>query len=144
MRLSQMSELYLGKDLEAYVEDEQVAEKHPRRGDLVRGLLPDSATINIYSSGGYQGMMGFAIDLDDHIWLIKESYGSCSYCDGLIGSGDRISYGISMLRNAYCFESIDDAVEFVDDASDNDDGYYGWDRISGGLIDELQKLSEEN
>jgi len=130
---------YLGLDLEDYATDPPLEEQDDRywsRTNIIRELLPDTADVEVYSTGGYQGEMGFVIGLDGYYWLIKETYGSCSFCDGLLGADDSLEYGRSILRNAYAFDSEADARAFLREQ----DGYI-WDRIKNemaGLLDEVE------
>lgn len=122
--------LYLGRDLEDYASPPSTSfnSRRPGREEVVRALLPDSATIKTYHPGGYSGAMGFVIYLDDYIWLIKEYYGSCNLCDGMLAASDKIKYGRSILRNAYCLESEEDAIEFLNNRIAQSD--YGWRKIA--------------
>lgn len=131
---------YIKKDLTDYEVDNPVVDDeryYTSRTDVIEALLPEEAEIHVHSTGNYQGSMGFVIELDDYLWLIKESYGSCSYCDGFIGSKDEMEYGLSMLRNAYCLESKKDAHLFLDHIRHEDS--WGWGSIADGVIDILEK-----
>jgi len=107
------------------------------RSDLLKAMLPDKADIDTVSTGGYQGHLGFIIRLDGFTWVLKDAYGSCEYCDGLLGADDAASYGQSMMRNAYCFDSNDDAATFVR----QQDGW-GWDSLADDLLDTLKDSAE--
>lgn len=126
--------LYLGKDLGDYANTDVSEVDGYGRTTWLKAILPNSADINVYSTGGYQGTKGYVIYLDDYTWIIKEAYGSCSYCDGMIGADDKAEYALSMCRNAYCLENKKDAIRFLD----NQDGW-GWDKIRSNLKEMIQK-----
>jgi len=131
-----MSEtLYIKNDLEDYAKDISVDESTERasREQLIDELLPDSARYEIYSTGGWQGTLGIVIECDDYIWLIKEPFGSCGVCDGLLGASDKVGYGKKMLRNAYCFESTELAIRFLGEI----DGWQ-WEEIEHGVREILE------
>jgi len=98
---------------------------NPGRVDILKNILP-SYEIETACTGGYQGTYVFRLDGPEYIWLIRDSYGSCSYCDGLIDNPDPYNYGIQMLRNGYAFESEDDAVQFLKLV-----GNFRWERVKG-------------
>lgn len=124
--------LYVRNDLEDYAETPtRKMSRHPKRSELIGALLPASADIDFYSTGGYQGHMGFVIKLDGYIWLLPESYGSCSVCDGLLSASDKLEYGRSMLRNAYCFETEREAKQFLNEK--RVDGTWKWRKIAGEM-----------
>jgi len=95
------------------------------RSEILASMLPNF-DIESKCTGGYQGTYVFRLDGPEYVWLLRDSYGSCSYCDGLINNGNPYGYGVSMLRNAYAFESEDDAQRFLE-AVDN----WRWERVKG-------------
>lgn len=119
--------LYIKNDLGDYANTDINDPDGYSRIDYLRAILPDSAEIDVYSTGGYQGTMGFVIRLDEYIWLIKEAFGSCALCDGFIDS-HKVEYAESMCRNAYCFEDEKLARMFLTEKIDN--GEYMWERIA--------------
>lgn len=123
----------LKRDLHDYADKPDEYDKiiHSRI-DLIERLLPDGAEIEHYRQRGYQGKMGIVVWVDEYTWVIKESFGSCAYCDGLLAADDPVEYGMSMLRDAYAFETDDDAVEFVQQKLD--DEVYMWNNIGREII----------
>lgn len=130
--------LYLRNDLEDHADDTiSSVEDQYSRAAIMRELLPERADVFVYSTGGYQGTMGFVIrNVDGYVWVLKEGFGSCSYCDGLLGADNAADYGRSMMRNAYCFKDESDAVQFIEEMREN--GVWGWHRVGEPLIEELQ------
>ena len=139
--MTDIKDLYIKNDLADYADERATCPSPATRGQIVRALLPD-AEIRTHSTGSYQGTMGFVIHLYDYVWLIKEAYGSCSYCDGLLATENKISYGISMLNNAYCFETTDDALTFLSRTDELVDEW-GWKDVRHGMIDEVEALSSD-
>lgn len=129
-----------------------------RSGLLEMALGVEPKTV---CSGGYQGTYLFILVVDDTLWLIKDSYGSCSYCDGLLAQEVRTysaedeaekeelqteedenlrQYAESMMNNAYAFEDKNDAVRFLDAKAPEDASWYhGWESVAE---DGIEKLSE--
>jgi len=95
----------------------------PSRLAILKGMLPDFE-IESECTGGYQGTYVFRLDGSEYVWLIRDSYGSCSHCDGLIDHPEPYNYGVQMVRNAYAFESEEVAVEYLN-LVDN----WRWDRV---------------
>lgn len=154
-RMGELQNYYVKADLEDYadldelLDDDAEEYRSPTLGrseilekalDLERDVDFDS-----YCTGGYQGTYLFVFEKGGYLWLLKDSYGSCSYCDGLLASENSASYGISMMRNAYAFENENDAVRFLHMASDRDADHdlmsYSWQKVGEQgikLIDELE------
>jgi hypothetical protein len=122
----------------------------PNRSDLLREAL--DTNVEGVCSGGYQGTWVFILVVDDILWLLKDSYGSCSYCDGLLAAADLDGrsyrtdeeelgaenvrqYAESMMNNAYAFESKNDAVRFIARV----DGY-GWRDVRSDTIETLDEV----
>ena len=80
--------------------------------------------------------MIFVIEGFGYYWIIKEAYGSCEVCDGFIGAPN-YEYGLSILRNAYAFDTLDDARAFLSSV----DGW-GWNRIREPGLDLLDHLED--
>ena len=136
--------LYLKRDLTDYAVDVGDEEGRYGRNSYLEAVLPDEAEIEVYSTGGYQGTQGYAITLDGYYWIIKEAYGSCSYCDAFLNaqqSADQtaVEYIHSMMRNSYCFESLDDALQFLQEKDDPYE-YYRWPRIASEVAENLKDL----
>jgi len=133
-----ISDLYIKNDLGDYAYTDIDDPDGYGRTDYLRAILPNSAEVEVYSTGGYQGTMVFVIRLDDYLWVIKEAYGSCNLCDGFVGRGDghKIEYAESMCRNAYCFESEDDAIKFL--KQKDEDGGYIWEKVANKAIEMLK------
>ena len=128
------------KDLADYAQDKLESEERPLmvdREDAMRELLPDNAEIDVYSTGGWQGSMGFVIWLDDYTWVIKEAYGSCSYCDEFIGTSDKAEYMRSVMRNAYCFRDNEDAIEFLEAKQENDT--FIWGQVARHMVELIKE-----
>lgn len=124
--------LYRKHDLTNYATTPTAEMDRYSRSDILKTMLPDSAEMETVSTGGYQGWMGFIIHLDGYVWLIKDGYGSCSYCDGLLAADNAASYGESMMRNVYCFDTGSDAATFVTEQ----DGY-AWNEVADDILAHL-------
>lgn len=132
-------QLYIKNDLEDYASNDipSVEWGSPHRSELLESAVdPDS--MEFYSTGGYQGKMVFALDAGGYIWLVKEAFGSCSVCDGLLAADDDWEYTKKMLRNAYCFESKKDAIDFLDTKLETE-GWY-WNDVAREGKDCVEKL----
>ena len=121
-------------------------------------LLEDALGVEVltYSTGGYQGTMTFVLVCDGLLWVIKDAYGSCSHCDGLLaarrnardGYGkDRTwdlepirDYAESMMNNAYAFDSANDAVRFVHEQAGDASYSWGWGSVADGTIENIDKI----
>jgi len=132
----------------------------PSRSDLLEMALGVEPTT--VCSGGYQGTYLFILVVDDTLWLIKDSYGSCSYCDGLLAQ-QVLTYGAdteeekeelqseedenlqqyarSMMNNAYAFTSKNDAVRFLQEKDDDRMYSHGWAAVAEGGISELSEVN---
>lgn len=130
----------------------------PRRDALLEVVL--DTEVRSVRNGRYQGTMGFVFVVDGLLWLLKDSFGSCAVCDGLMGARDDDGhawgntdpedltcthvreYTASMLRNAYAFESKNDAVRFLHQAEDDELEAAGWSwrDIADDMIDVLDDV----
>lgn len=82
-----------------------------RRKDWVDAALPDADVLETATSGGYQGKWAFVAKVDGYWWLHSDYYGSCGHCDSFI---DRKKAWLEdALRDAYCFESVGDALAYL-------------------------------
>lgn len=157
---NERSHLYEKDDLANYADLSNVDGRGseyglPSRSDLLEMALGVEPTT--VSSGGYQGTYLFIFVVEDTLWLLKDSYGSCSYCDGLLsqrvndysydGSEEEAQseedenlrqYAESMMNNAYAFTDKNDAVWFLHEKTS--DGFeYGWGSVAP---DGIEKLSD--
>lgn len=143
-----MSDLYLQRDLTDYADEYTKEKPYISRKKLLRNMLPDDAAIDHHTTGGYQGLHGYVIVLDGYWWLLKDAYGSCSYCDGLLSaaqdSPEKVEeYGLSMMRNAYCFDTEADARAFLDaKVSDEDHWGWGWPEIADGMLNVMGTMPD--
>jgi len=115
---------------------------------LSMALDIDSDEISVVREGGYQGTLLFIFEVDGYIWLLKDSYGSCSNCDGLLAAergGSYRDYTRGMIRNAYAFSTSNDAIRFLNDMANDNPGHegstfaYGW----GPLVDDAVTKIED-
>lgn len=162
---NELSHLYEKDDLADYANVENVNGRGseyglPSRSDLLEMALDVEPTT--VCSGGYQGTYLFILVVNDTLWLIKDAYGSCSYCDGLLAQEVRKhsaedeaekeelqseeddnlrQYARSMMNNAYAFEDKNDAVRFLHEKTPDEDGrwHHGWEAVAE---DGIEKLSE--
>lgn len=163
---NELSHLYQKADLADHADLSNVSggdSKHgvPSRSRLLEMALGVDPTV--VSSGGYQGTMVFIMVVQDTLWLVKDSYGSCSYCDGLMAQKVR-TYGVndeeeraelqaeedenlrqyaeSMMNNAYAFEAKNDAVRFLNEKAPDVEGnwYHGWESVAEEAIEELNEV----
>jgi len=161
--VSDTEQLYLKADLEDHadlssIERDEEGRLRYGRSDLLGAAL--DADVHTTCSGGYQGTYGFVLVVDDTLWVIKDSYGSCSVCDGLLAAHDRDgrpyrvedpdeldcenvqNYAQSMMRNAYAFDNKNDAVRFVHEASEGnlDVSGWSWGDIAEGVIEDINEV----
>lgn len=132
----QKADLEEHADLEA-IDDDPESWGNPSREEILQQSLGlDDGEIVSVCSGGYQGEYLFVFRSGEYLWLLKDSYGSCSYCDGLLAADHAKSYAEGMMRNAYAFEDDNEAVRFLHEKSDGGAEYstfsYGW----GPLVDD--------
>lgn len=128
------------RNVENHADDDGIINRGPGRTELLADVLgKDTHEIRKVREGGYQGTILFVFRHAGYVWLVKDSYGSCSHCDGYLAADDDESYkkyARSMCRNAYAFESTDDAVRFLHkksgDGTEMSTFAYGW----GPLVDE--------
>jgi hypothetical protein len=161
---NETSDLYVKDDLADYANIEAVhGSEHtlPSRGSLLEMALGVEPTT--VCSGGYQGTYLFIVVVNDTLWLIKDAYGSCSYCDGLLAQRVRKhkaddeeekeelqreedenlqQYARSMMNNAYAFESKNDAVRFLDEKAPDEERnwYHGWESVAEDGITALNEV----
>jgi hypothetical protein len=139
--------LYEKDDLADYARLSNVTDSGGRySGPSRQTLLKDALGVEVKSvcSGGYQGTWLFILVVNDTLWLLKDSYGSCSYCDGLMGaSGDDAvrDYAENMMRNAYAFESKNDAVRFLHQKIEEGYGSWGWPTVADEGIETLAYIN---
>jgi hypothetical protein len=134
-RLShRLDELQLKKDLHDHAVSEENFEgvEYRTREKLLRKILQPE-WMEGTSTGGYSGTLGFVIEEDDKVWIIKEAYGSCEYCDGLLAAESAYTYTMSMLKNAYCFGDYTDAYEAIKLMN----GFY-WQQIKNDLLNIIE------
>jgi len=108
-----------------------------QRPDWVEAALPDEAVIQYVRSGGYQGQYAFVIRLDGYIWLFNDYHGSCGGCDDFIDR--QWQWTEDMLRRAYCFESEEDAVEYLSETDD-----FSWFDINLQTVLQMVKSPQKN
>jgi hypothetical protein len=142
-----VEETYIKRDLIDYVngtvEDNIVDEdaeyefnRYPStRPKAVRQCLPESATVHVESEGSYQGEQVLIIECDGYIWLRHGRYGSCSVCDAY--QNDPVSETERICRGAYCFETVDDAVAYLETTED-----FGWrsDELRSDTIETVESI----
>lgn len=123
-----LSDLYKQKDLidKCKVKNYDSVDGYGRPA-MIKACLPKKAELETNSIGSYDGKISFVIKLDDEIWLHNDYFGTCSGCDGFI-SKER-SWVENMLRKAYCFDTIDDAIEYLQRTEDR-----SWKGYTGNLI----------
>lgn len=126
-----VEQTYTKNDLQDYVdgnvaqllEDEDAEydfQKYPsRRSKAITQVLPDNAEVYSEFVGMYQGEYVLCIVLDDYIWLRNNIYGSCSGCDPY--QADPVAETESIIQDAYCFESIEDACLYLETTDS-----FGW------------------
>lgn len=160
-----VSDLYVKDDLADYADVTAIESDDsyglPNRSELLSTSLGVEPTV--ISSGGYQGTMLFILVVGERLWLITDSYGSCSYCDGLLAQGEQLyraetdeeknelleqetenlrQYAESMMNNGYAFTSVNDAVRFLNE-KDCDGGHsyhHGWCAVASDGIAELRDV----
>ena len=131
------SKPYIQKDLIDYGRIPTSVDAFNRAG-WVEAALPEEASIQFRKSGGYTGVFVFVIRLNGYIWLFNDYYGSCSHCDSFIDREKE--WTENMLRSAYCFESEEDALQYLEETDD-----FSWGQFSGPAIEEMiQNPQKEN
>lgn len=152
---------YLKADLEDYADVESITlnedgrVRHGRTSLLENAL---DAEVHTTCSGGYQGTYTFVLVAGGLLWVIKDSYGSCGLCDGLLHAKnyegrdspqDALeavrNYAESMMRNAYAFDNKNDAVRFVHEAAagDLDVSGWAWSDVDDGTIEAISEVDYE-
>jgi len=131
-----------------------------RRTELLEQALDPDGPILSARSGGYHGTATFVLEHDDLLWIVKDSHGSCSHCDWFEsakrtdGRHYRVddsatapceqvrAYADRMLRQAYAFASVDDAVRFLEIKSADQDDLepWGWPTVVDETLDRLTEL----
>jgi hypothetical protein len=151
MALKEDDNLYDKKDLEDYVNQERIDIDEggrfytpPKRITLLAEALGmDKQDIDSAWGGSYSGIVVFTFTLDDTLWLLKDSFGSCSYCDPLLScdtADEAKDYPTKMCRNAYAFSDPEDAKAFVE--KQRDDGYaWGWTKVADDVLDAIERQS---
>jgi len=109
------------------------------RSAMIKAALPEEAELQTYSTDGYQGKMAFVIRLEGEIWLHNDYFGSCSYCDSFIDNQE--NWTEKMMRKAYCFDSEENAIEYLETTEDH--SWNGYEPISRPTI-EMVKDPENN
>lgn len=158
--MNEEDNLYLKADLEDHADLSRIERDEENRLRYSRSDLLEAALdteVHTTCSGGYQGTYGFVLVMDGLLWVIKDSYGSCSVCDGLLAAHDQDgrpyrvedpeeldcenvrNYALVMMRNAYAFDNKNDAVRFVHKAEDGDLDVWGWSwgNVSEGIIEDI-------
>lgn len=134
---------YVKADLEDFANLDAIEDGewgHPSRETiLMQSLALDDCEIQSACTGGYQGTYLFTFYTGNYLWIIRDSYGSCALCDGLIGAEHASEYALTMMRNAYAFESENDAVEFLTEKTESEYSYR-WSLAEQGIdaIDNLR------
>jgi hypothetical protein len=136
--------LYVRADLEDYADLDRIHDDpdswgNPSRLELLEQSLGlDEFDIKSARAGSYQGQMLFIFRTAGYIWLLKDSYGSCSHCDGLLAADHASEYAETMMRDAYAFTSIEDVREFIEAKIDGDEyGIYKWEELADEVLDVL-------
>lgn len=124
---------YIKKDLIDWADSGKLAREH-NRASALEAVLPEDARVHYEKSGGYQGDLVLIIECADYIWVHLDSYGSCSHCDAFLS--DRENWTEKMLREAYCFETVSDAREYLDNTDD-----WGW--SADGLKEAAHEILDE-
>lgn len=127
--------LYKEKDLIDEVQTPiEVGENH-RREDALEEVLPNIAEIKTCRKGSYNGEISIVIRLKGEIWLYNDYFGSCSGCDYFLS--DHNGWTEDMLRNAYCFETKEDAIDYMNNSED-----YSWKKLKSCTINNIKELKD--
>lgn len=109
--------LLIKNDLIDYANTNVAIDYYSSRKNGIKSVLPDTAEVEQIAKGGYQGVVAkVSTTQDGYIWLMDDYYGSCSMCDGLIGEGK--TYIERLLREARCFSSPEDAIQYIRSSDD--------------------------
>lgn len=148
--MSDRETLYVRADLEEYadldaIDDDPSSWGTPSRSELLQQSLGlDSVEIHVASTGGYQGEKLFVFRTGGYYWLVKDSYGSCSHCDGLLAADHASEYATTMLRDAYAFTDAGDTIAFLERKANDDGGYgiFGWATLADDGVEAVRTESE--
>lgn len=92
-------------------------------------------------TGGYQGSQFAVLRVGGRIVLWRDSYGSCSGCDGLENSnGLEYITGTLQEGNTRQFESVDEARAYVESSED----YFWKECRESELVDKLFSFKSKN
>jgi len=89
------------------------------------------------NEGGYQGSVSAILFVDDKFFLWRDSFGSCSGCDGLEG-GNGFEYIKQTLTSVKEFNDLRDIINYLD--SDEKDYLYG--ELKKEMIDKCKLVLE--
>lgn len=128
-------------DLGDYADYSDIQDTTQRSG-LVEGALNlEEREYERVSTGSYQGTVLFVFRKGGYIWLLKDNYGSCNLCDGLIGNPDPVQYARSMFRDAYAFQNKEKTKLFLESRIDNDfRSAYEWEALGASAIHAVRSL----
>lgn len=149
-----MGNRYLKVDLEDYadleaIDDDPESWGQPSRSEILQQSLGlNSGEIKSICSGGYQGEWLFVFRIGGYLWLLKDSYGSCPVCDGLLAADHAKHYAEGMMRNAYAFDDDNEAVRFLHekdgDGAELSTFSYGWSPLVDDGISAITELAERS
>lgn len=100
----------LEADLIDYAEGLDSFKEEGSRVDALMQVLPD-AKIDVERTGGWQGDIYIVIELDNKVWLLNDSYGSCSGCDAFLSN--QTDWTKRALRSAIGFNSKISAIKYL-------------------------------
>lgn len=108
------------------------------REECFKHFLPEAEILFMDSVGSYQGTEYALFKFRGNLYLWRDSYGSCSGCDGLCG--ERVEGAFEYFKATLCegntryVASIEDAVKYLRETED-----YHWHRDEVlGLADKIQ------
>lgn len=110
-------------DLSGIEHDGRYTPRQSRAQLAAEALGLDADEITTVRHGSYQGEIVLLFRYDRYTVVLKDSYGSCSVCDGVLACSDSEqlrSYTERMLANADVYLTDDGAVEGVQAK----EGYY--------------------
>jgi hypothetical protein len=134
---------------------EGIKAANARQAATLNNLFLNSQVLAAVDEGDYQGTVGYAYLVFGwtdfaKIVVLTDSYGSCSGCDiwqSLEGDGhgeEIRNMCIQLANNAHNFDSIEEAIDFLEKEVPKDESAY-WDLRStaASLASELKKKLEE-
>lgn len=110
--------------------------------EVMDNMFDGAKVLASYIEDDYQGKEGYVYKLQDgRIVLMNDYFGSCSGCDSWEDSSDKDARTliIDLCNNAKIVDTIQEAIEYLEETQMESGTYYDWNSISGEMIKQLQQ-----